>query len=73
MAGGMGTKIEVTISPLSRAVRPGPRKNSSSGRLRVPLGPVMLTVAFSAIRVGALSAEGEALHRLPTTVPMLRT
>ena len=53
-------------------MRPGPVKKSSTGTDRSPAGPTIRAVAPSAIRAGAISAEGEPLQMLPTTVARLR-
>ena len=54
--------------------RPGPLKNCSTRQLRVPSPfPVNVTVALETINAGALLAAGEALHRLPPIVAMLRS
>ena len=46
-------------------VRPGAVQKSSTGTVRVPLGPAISHVAPSAISVGIESAAGELLQRLP--------
>ena len=58
---------EIT-SPFFSAVLPGPAGISPTGTSRLPDGPVTVTVAPAATSPGTLSAAGEPLQRLPTSV-----
>ena len=72
-AGGFGTRTSVTSSSGANIDSPGARKKSSTATKRCPLVPVIFNLAPRTIRPGAMSAEGRALHRLPTTVARFLT
>jgi len=58
----------VTISVGPRVQAEGPAKRDSTGQVLSPERPVMWAWEDSAMRGGAISAEGSALTRLPPTV-----
>src|SRR5262245_10229946 len=65
---GFGNRIASMTSPFLSDVLPGPVTTSSTAIVRRPLGPTTAAFAPAAIIAGTLSAAGDALHRLPTTV-----
>src|SRR5581483_11492638 len=66
---GRGIVIATSSSPRSRTVRPGAVQNVSTGTVRSPFGPAITHSARFTIRAHVVSAAGEALHKLPPTVP----
>ena len=72
-AGSAGKLTRVSSSSGRRAVRFGPTRKRSTGSSRSPPGPTSVTAASRASRHGTRSAAGDALTRLPPTVPTLRT
>ena len=64
-----GTRMAVTISSGAFVVSRLPVTNSSTGTRRMPRREASSISASSASRFGVPSAAGEALHRLPHSVP----
>ena len=64
--------MAVSNSPGWSTVWPGPRKNWAAGTSRSPPGPNRTNSASSTSVAGEVSAQGEALHRLPPRVARLR-
>ena len=56
----------------SRVLRLGPTKKSSTSTIRVPLTDAISILALVASSGGWASPAGEAVARLPATVPLLR-
>src|SRR3954468_21411278 len=50
-------------------VRPGRPQNASTGTVRSPFGPAITHCARFAINAHVVSAAGDALQRLPPTLP----
>src|SRR5581483_908216 len=71
-ASGIPKATPMSSSPGRQAVWPGPSKKSSSATARSPPTPRQATRASRARSTGTTSAAGEALARLPPTVPTLR-
>ena len=67
-----GTSTATTSSPGSSAVRLGPVRKASTGRVRRPAADASSTVAPRATSTGSVSPAGEAVARLPPIVPVLR-
>ena len=65
-------RTDVTSSSGASAVRFTPRRNSSSGSVRVPRTLASSTSARSARSGGSASPAGEAVPRLPPIVPRFR-
>ena len=70
VAGSM--RKAATSSSFRAALRFGPVKNSRTGTRRVPDAEASSTSASDASRGGCASPAGEAVPRLPPTVPRLR-
>ena len=68
-----GADTSFTISPLPRQLRRGAVKKSVRSTSFSPSAPTILTLAPKESRATAVSAAEEALHTLPTTVPMFLT
>ena len=70
---GRSNETPVSRAPAGRAVLRGPRMKSESDTARSPVDDKRWTRASRHSSIGARSAAGEALQRLPPTVPTLRT
>ena len=69
--GGSGTSTARSSPPAPSTEAPGPSKKPSTGTVsRRASGVCRLAVAPRAMSGGAVSADGEALHRLPPTLAM---
>ena len=68
-AAGRGTRIATSSSPGWRTVRPGAIENASTGTVRSPFGPAITHSARFTMSAHVVSAAGDALHRLPPTLP----
>ena len=64
----IGIWRETKISPGASTLRPGAVQKSSTATWRLPFGPAMWHTAEWVIRLGIVSALGEALHKLPPKV-----
>ena len=70
--GATGISTAVISSSGARTFRLGPMKNSAAGISREPRADVASTDAPAASSTGWQSPAGEAVPRLPPTVPRLR-
>src|SRR5215218_1221314 len=70
--GPAGSSTAATSSPGASVVTPERTKKSSSAIRRVPSGPATTTTARCTRSAGAVSAAGDALHRLPASVARFR-
>ena len=68
-SGADGIRTATTSSPDFRSTFRIPRTKFANGTRRNPAGDAISTSASSARNGGTPSAAGEALHRLPATVP----